>query len=254
MKPMLATPISNERFLNVCSDDQWAIQGKINGRRLCCESSGTSVQGWGRDGQRSDVPPAISRALEGVVGTVDGELVNGTLWLFDQVTDGSFATRIASLSLIAHEHNWIADAKSPVRLVTTVVGEISKLGFAQHLLSLPVEGVIARDLTRRYEHKRSSGLLKLRYVHSVDCVVMAVRPTGRDNIVVGLYENDTLVEIGPVVAPRNPVQVGDVVEVEYQSATAARHLVMPTKPRLRTDKLPEECTIDQLVYLSDVIL
>jgi hypothetical protein len=29
---------------------------------------------------------------------------------------------------------------------------------------------------------------------------------------------------------------------------------MPTKPRLRTDKLPEECTIDQLVYLSDVIL
>jgi hypothetical protein len=118
------------------------------------------------------------------------------------------------------------------------------------------EGVIFRRLDAGYIQKRSSNLLKYKFRHDADCVVTALGTKGKANMALGLMSCGSLVDVGECSAltgDQHRIRVGDVVTVTYLYASSDRRLVQPTKPRLRRDKDPADCTIDQLFYPTKTV-
>ena len=107
---------------------------------------------------------------------------------------------------------------------------------------------------------RSPGILKAKFVKTVDCVVLGLRRNGKDNVVIGLHDADgTMVDIGEVTGlagDGNTLKVGEVCEVQYLYAVdpLRPRLVQPTRPTRRTDKTPDECTLDQIQFTDKTVL
>jgi len=113
------------------------------------------------------------------------------------------------------------------------------------------EGLIFRQLDAPYREGRSKDLIKIKFRHTVDCVVTDLRRDKKANMALGLFDDSQLVEVAECTAlagDKNRIRIGDVVEVTYLYASADNRLVQPTKPVIRTDKFARECTLDQLVY------
>ena len=142
------------------------------------------------------------------------------------------------------------------------------------------EGVMAKSWSSPYEQgTRSKYWLKIKTTTTVDCVIIGYTHESRviSALALGLYDDGRLVFIGRVgtgfteefltdlkrdldrimvETPPVPVRVDTtpvvwvkpeiVCEVEYLEVTLNRHLRAPVFRRLRDEKRPEECTIDQL--------
>jgi bifunctional non-homologous end joining protein LigD len=156
-----------------------------------------------------------------------------------------------------------------------------------------LEGVVAKKKGSIYEQgARSGSWLKLKQLRSCDCLILGYTKGSGDRsetfgaLLLGLYDNEALVYVGKVgtgfshstletlserfqqlktnAAPFSVdlpneitwLQPQIVCEVSYQTVTKDGRLRMPRFSGLRGDKLPSECTIDQLerdellVYLS----
>ncbi|MDD1674208.1 MAG: non-homologous end-joining DNA ligase [Methanomicrobiales archaeon] len=147
-----------------------------------------------------------------------------------------------------------------------------------------LEGVMAKRKNSRYEPGRRSGnWLKIKKIRSLDAVVFGfTRGTGNRSstfgaLILGVYDGENPVYIGKVGtgfsvadtirftgqltdlrAPGPTLTEADepgkiiwvrpslVVEVAYQAITHDHRLRMPRFIRTRIDKLPRDCTIDQL--------
>jgi bifunctional non-homologous end joining protein LigD len=146
-----------------------------------------------------------------------------------------------------------------------------------------LEGVMAKKKDSPYEPgARSSNWLKIKKLRSCDCVVLGytkgsgARTGTFGALLLGLYSDKQLVYVGKVgtgfsqtmldklskrfqqlktdTAPVN-VDITDeitwlkpelVCEVTYQMVTKDKRLRMPRFTGLRSDKLPSECTMDQI--------
>jgi bifunctional non-homologous end joining protein LigD len=146
-----------------------------------------------------------------------------------------------------------------------------------------LEGVMAKKKDSPYEPRaRSSNWLKIKKLRSCDCVVLGytkgsgARTGTFGALLLGLYSDKQLVYVGKVgtgfsqtmldklskrfqklktdTAPVN-VDITDeitwlkpelVCEVTYQMVTKDKRLRMPRFTGLRSDKLPSECTMDQI--------
>lgn len=147
-----------------------------------------------------------------------------------------------------------------------------------------VEGIMAKRKYSLYTPGiRSSDWLKIKKLHSCDCVIFGYT-TGKGQrsaafgaLILGLYEGDMPVYVGKVgtgfsqktikqlMATFKRLQTRDqtfeevdltekitwlkpelICEVEYQTTTEELKLRMPRFRLLRTDKRPNECTIDQI--------
>ena len=76
---------------------------------------------------------------------------------------------------------------------------------------------------------------------------------GKDNLLLGVYRDGEMVEVGKVSAltgdgPR--VSIGDVVTVKVLYASAAGKLYLPVTPHLRTDKSRTDCGYEQIIALQ----
>lgn len=149
-----------------------------------------------------------------------------------------------------------------------------------------LEGIVAKRLDSVYEPgKRSRSWRKIKVVHEVDAVIVGWRPGAGHrqraigSIVLGLYDGGELRYVGSVgsgfddrslaamaellahyVTPQPPIDVSvvpsadeivwatpDLVAVvEYREVTSALHLRAPVFKGMRSDKSPDECTLDQL--------
>ncbi len=151
-----------------------------------------------------------------------------------------------------------------------------------------LEGVVAKRKDSRYEEGfRTGSWLKIKKLKTCDCIIFGytrgenVRAETFGALLLGLYNEDKQpVYIGKVgtgftedmlrlllakfekinrdEAPFKP-ETGDVVtwlepkivcEVVYQVVTKDGKLRMARFKRLRADKLPEQCTIDQLMQVQ----
>jgi DNA ligase D-like protein (predicted 3'-phosphoesterase) len=155
--------------------------------------------------------------------------------------------------------------------------------YYQVALEKGLEGVVAKKKGSFYEPgARSGSWLKIKKLRSCDCVVLGytkgsgVRLETFGALLLGLYSGEKLVYVGKVgtgfsqamletllerfqqlktnTAPFN-VDVPDevtwlkpelVCEVTYQTVTRDGRLRMPRFSGLRSDKLPSECTVDQI--------
>jgi ATP-dependent DNA ligase len=149
------------------------------------------------------------------------------------------------------------------------------------------EGVIAKELNAAYVPGKRKGMVKVKRVRTIDCVILGWRPGKEEgtvgSLILGLYEKGgKLIPIGhtsglkakekrELVAELAPYETGEkgsgdpsrwdanrelewfslrpelVVEVTYDHTSGGRIRHGSKIVRWREDKKPRDCTIDQLV-------
>jgi bifunctional non-homologous end joining protein LigD len=286
-KPMLAADTdvnrlvtTDERRPGLDRDDAWCYQQKYNGDRVLVAITLGQVDVFGRDGQRSQwrhkfatrAHQVAYRALAapdiGIHHVVlDGELMpDGTMVVFDVVhLEGGTPPRLSAvqpsdpyrqrLRNLTELFDLWAPPDTMFRLAPTAVGTEAKLALALDCVRRHTEGVMARRLDSVYRPGvRSQHLLKLKFIHDADLVVMSIGFEGRDNVVLGAYTPDgTLIEVGRASAHgKGTFAKGDVLVVRYNYMSRDGRLTGPRILRKRTDKRAAECTTDQLFYSQEV--
>ena len=151
---------------------------------------------------------------------------------------------------------------------------------------LETEGVIAKELDGAYLPGQRKGMLKIKHVRTIDCVVLGWRPGKHEgtvgSLILGLYRPDGVLQpVGhssglaakekkELVERLAPYETGErgsadpsrwagdrelewrglrpelVVEIAYDTKSPGRIRHGTRILRWRTDKAPRECTIDQL--------
>ena len=153
-------------------------------------------------------------------------------------------------------------------------------------LLLSGEGVIAKELDATYKPGQRKGMVKVKRVRTIDCVVMGWRPGKHEgtvgSLILGLYDNGRLRPIGhtsglkakekkELVKTLAGYETGEkgsgdpsrwdadrelewfelrpelVVEVTYDHTSGGRIRHGSKIVRWRDDKAPKDCKIDQLV-------
>ncbi|MDD1756141.1 MAG: non-homologous end-joining DNA ligase [Methanomassiliicoccales archaeon] len=142
-----------------------------------------------------------------------------------------------------------------------------------------IEGVMAKRIDSVYEEgRRSPSWIKVKTTRTLDCIIVGytseLRPLS--SLALGLADAGSIIFVGkvgtgftdafmeslkerldairvaeaPVVNPTDQLVTWThpemVCEVEYLEVTPQLHLRAPSFKRLRDDKLPEDCTIDQI--------
>jgi ATP-dependent DNA ligase len=199
-----------------------------------------------------------------------------------KLTGKPFAERRAALEeLIAAAPGRKKTASGSVEL-TPLVKTAAK---AEPLL-LSGEGVIAKELDAIYKPGQRKGMVKVKRVRTIDCVIVGWRPGKEEgtvgSLILGLYEKGKLRPIGhtsglkakekrELVKTLKPYETGDkgsgdpsrwdanrdlqwyalrpelVVEVTYDHTSGGRIRHGSKIVRWREDKAPKDCKIDQLV-------
>lgn len=261
MKPQLSTTMSQERLLEVCADPDWVVAEKMNGHRLLVEFTSTTIRGYARNGNLVSIPVRVLNALAPLGRSetnglfLDGELItkNGIAryHVFDVIIgdDLPFGARWEALAGISDSLGW-NDPNGVIQLVRTVSDMVEKVRYVQTLIRNAAEGIIARDVNAVYEPgHRSKFCCKYKLVKTVDAIVTEVGRDGKDNLILGLHDGDGMVEIGAVSALTGDgplANLNDIVEVTYLAVGVNGKLIQPVTPRLRKDKNPEDCTLDQI--------
>lgn len=147
-----------------------------------------------------------------------------------------------------------------------------------------LEGVIAKKKASPYLDGRSSLWLKVKMENTVDCVIIGMTQKNREvsSLALGLYDNKILkfigkvgtgfsekmltqlshllkkdknLEIKPVsgILPKDliPVTPNMVCEVKFLEVTHDCRLRVPVFIKLRDDKLPNDCLLEQLDQNND---
>jgi len=199
-----------------------------------------------------------------------------------KLTGKPFAERRAALEQL------IADApgrkKSASRSVE--VTPLYKTAKSAEPLLLSGEGVIAKQLDAVYKPGQRKGMVKVKRVRTIDCVVMGWRPGKHEgtvgSLILGLYDDGKLRPIGhtsglkakekkELVKTLKPYETGEtgsgdpsrwdanrelewfslrpelVVEVTYDHTSGGRIRHGSKIVRWREDKSPRDCKFEQLV-------
>jgi ATP-dependent DNA ligase len=199
-----------------------------------------------------------------------------------KLTGRPFAERRAELEML------IADAPGRKKSASgsVEVTPLYKTAKSAEPLLLSGEGVIAKELDAVYKPGQRKGMVKVKRVRTIDCVVMGWRPGKHEgtvgSLILGLYEKSKLRPIGhtsglnakekkELVKTLAGYETGEkgsgdpsrwdsdrelewfelrpelVVEVTYDHTSGGRIRHGSKIVRWRDDKAPKDCTIDQLV-------
>lgn len=237
--------------------DAWAMEQKLDGVRCIAHYDGT-VRFCSHTGNTllSGVRhhAALGDELAGVPLSVvlDCELMDsGDLWVFDllsmagqSTTDLPFSER--RMLLVRLFDSWSPDR---IRLVDSFTDADDKRALWERVLSSGAEGVVVKRLKGTYSAKgRSRDVLKIKVTKTIDVVIVGF---GHDTVsaLLALEKDGFLADIGKCsLLGKPPVELGDVIEVEYLYCVDPKspRLYQPRMLRKRPDKTPVECGWDQL--------
>jgi ATP-dependent DNA ligase len=131
-----------------------------------------------------------------------------------------------------------------------------KTALIQRLKEINAEGFVAKELAAPYRPADNNQRFNYRYKFwkMLDAVVIGdstkrVEGKLRDSVRLGCFApNGFLKDIcGSTKKSAFVLKPGDVVEIEYLYGTGTLDVVQPTILRMRDDKRPEECTLDQII-------
>lgn len=240
-----------ESYIN---NDSFYISQKMDGHRMIVKT-GEELVCYTRQGLERDVPTSVAAALGSVKSewTFDGEYLNGTYYVFDLISTPkgdirkwAWCDRQAILQTIAKK-------VGNIHLVEQISGTSNKQKFYEDCEASTVEGVVFAKKDARYRSGKTPNLLKYKFMKDIDCIVVAAGISGKSNFMLGLMRDGEIVEVGKVSALTGDgpkISVGDVVTVSVLYATVAGKLYLPVKPKIRTDKSPEECGYEQIQALQ----
>jgi ATP-dependent DNA ligase len=249
MKAQLAKATNNPtQYLN---SDQWAMQQKIDGWRMILECGSEGIKTLNRNGDPLKCPAAITRSFKDFTThwIFDGELLDDTYYIFDvlEIPTGNIQSWELSRR---YELLYMLEDKFPdnVKLLPLIVeGKEERL---EEYKEAGLEGVVFKLLSAEYLNKRTSAFLKYKFIKQVDCVILDAGFNEKDNFVLGMFNGVEYVDVGKVSSLTGDgpkAQIGNVVQVDILYVTDGNRLYQPVKPKIRTDKKPEECSVDQLL-------
>ena len=280
MKAQLATPLEHVHVKQYVQSDEWWVEQKLDGQRFLVLVAEGEISAFNRNGVEMTLPDQIaadfvSFKTADTMWHFDGELVDGEYHIFDVLwagdtcdggmTDKPFEQRRNRLEKIFSF--WEPDHCHLVRCAKT---ETEKADLVVKLERECSEGAVLKKRTATYnvQGKRVKTWLKLKFVQCADVIVMELERGGKPQAVtIGMMQepniwitnydeaDNKLVEVAGCKVPANlELEVGDVLEVRYLYATSDNKLTQPIFVRKRTDKQPEECTMnDQLKFSSKVV-
>lgn len=243
------------------SDDGWWFEPKLDGHRLLVHVVDNVPRVLNRRGDLYTYRSpgrVIDCFRSGFSGewVLDGELIGDRLYLFDVLRVGQDMTRAPYRERRAVLEQlfeiWDPPTDWPIRLVPVARTTAEKRAMAQECVDTGAEGVMIKNPDSPYaQGRRSHGMLKAKFLSTVDLVVTEVNRQGKDSIGVSVVNPaGELVEVGALDVQGKPgVKRGDVVEARYAYAhPVSKRLVGAVLLRVRHDKAPQECTIDQLQF------
>lgn len=257
--PMLAKVVDPERVPALIADDRWVAQLKLDGDRGVLAMRDGKVAMFNRQGQpkKSNVAAAHLAPFAGLEGdwTFDGEIVGRTYHVFDLISapgmlpNAPFTARQAYLESTLAQ---LAPNPDDVRLVPTAVGSDAKQALRDNAKANRDEGVIFRRAAAAYDNgRRSDVLLKDKFLKEADCVVTAIHPE-KQSVELSVRDwEGRLVPVGQVsTIGKGDVTIGSVVEATflYVHNVSEPRMVQPRIARLRHDKTPDECSIEQFQH------
>lgn len=267
MKAQLAEPVDRSTLDRYVRDDRWVMSQKVDGVRLLVSVEDGKVRLLNRKGDplTKAVPPGIARQAAQLPGSwcLDGELFDGTLYVFDLPSAGNTIDPSDPYEVRRHALERIFEVWQPTGIVLLPVARTpeQKAQLVANVEAAAGEGVMLNDADARYRPgQRSRAVLKVKFWNSCDCFVTAVRLNGKDNMSLAVFDEHgterKVAECTALAGDGGRIQVGDVVEVKYLYAVDRQQprLVQPTYPKIRTDKDAAECLLDQLHFTNKMIL
>lgn len=265
--PMLATSFKGLDIRPYLEGARWVIQQKFDGNRVMIVwRPGAAPQFITRNGTvYTKRIPAWLKLLARPEGNasstfiLDGELVGEAFYAFD-LLEVHFADvgdarpyRERRQALVKEFTARPAIAGRRVVVVPEADTQEDKALFVEQALQQKCEGVVIKDAEQAYYFgRRSPGWLKVKFERTADVIVIGVRTDGKESAIIALRDGSKVREVGKVSLlgkeKRQEVRPGMVVEVKYLYASDDHILQQPRILRVRDDKAPVECTVDQLVY------
>lgn len=270
IKPMLAESTRVKDLNQYVNDDEWVMEQKLDGDRLLIHIENGAPQAMSRRGEpyTKHVPDQILADCSGPQWegewVLDGELLDGTYFIFDLphvVRNGE--QFIGDRSPWSARHFLLTQlfaAWKPVncQLVFTATSLADKAQLVHDVVTQDGEGVMVKHAENRYLPGRSDKMLKAKFTSTLEAFILQVGRGGKRSISVGLYnDKGDVVDVGNVtMSDRNleRVSVGNVVEVRYLYCGAGNRLYQPAYIKIRDDKTPAECTMDQLKFVNKAVL
>lgn len=255
---MLCKPLGNTDPMKLVASDRWAVEPKVNGKRLLIDGTGDNPVAYNKEGDRTVLPLVLRPMAEKLVrvnAILDGELIGNIFYPFDMPQLGTTFDRSAEwrkrrLAVEAFVHR----VKMPeVKLLPAAGSPKKKQQVIDRVWAGGFEGIVFKRVDSRYEPgQRTGSWTKWKNVRTVDCVI-AHFATDKHSMDLAVYhpEMDCFVLIGSCSrfegdAPK--AKLGDVIEVAYLNAGDPDEptLNQAHAKKLRDDKKPESCLFDQL--------
>lgn len=264
-------------------DDNWVLEQKLDGHRILLvagpDGTPTAITRNG-DIYSKRLPKAVQNfrfpTEDGVNWVLDGELVGDTYWVFDMpgyphldFSQGGMLTEVQALTEATPYPLWLrrqlleafmANVDNPFKLVPQARTPAEKVALSEAALKNNYEGLVLKKRDAVYNSGgRTPDWIKVKFVTTIDCIVMNVRDDNKDSVRLGLLDGmGSLVEVGRASLigkeKKATIQVGDVIELKYLYAGANGRLYQPTILRKRDDKPMDQCTTDQLKYVNKDVL
>lgn len=261
----LANKIEFAKINDLLGDDNWCWEQKLDGVRLALLVNEGEVSAINRRGIATVLPDrALAAAFAGTRGQwiLDGEWIERTFWIFDLPTAPGvelgtpYRLRRDALDAIVPT---LTERTPMIRLLPSHRTPEAKFAIAKWVLEHNAEGLMLKDLRAPYRcgPKRYNTMLKAKLVDTADCVVMEVGREGKQSVSVGLFDGETLIDVGSVKVTDRllaTLKPGDVIEVSYLYATEDRRLYQSQLRGVRSDKLAAECSIGQLKFTDRSVL
>ena len=265
VRPMLLTPASENDLEWLIKSDDWAVQQKMNGTRLCIQvTADGTVIGTNRSGGECSVPVPVVNALQSFnhVITLDGELVNGVFHVFDilcfngkDLTDDYLAGRFAVL-----EQVYVKINDKSIQIVPFMVTETMKKAFVDQMKLERKEGVVFKKMDGRYVAGKElniskSSAIKVKFYSEGSFIAESWNE--KSSIALSAFKNGDRVHVGNVTVPekyKKQIVIGGIVSVRYLYATDASVLYQSNlNPDdngsvVRNDIPLSDCVIEQLKY------
>lgn len=258
--PMLAEVLNDSiRLDEIVRDNAYAIEQKFDGHRIMlhCGKDG-KLRVTGRHGRLSqhhwrlqdEIWTANLEALKGRSVVLDAELIGDRAYIFDAPyiegliqPSSPFVERRTALEILYE----MAGFNSSFRLVANARTEGDKAHLVMQCILQKAEGVIIKRLDAPYISGRTDAMLKYKFTKTVDAIITDMHTEGKNNATLSVYRDGELVEIGRCsLHGKEPVEIGQVAEIEYLYFSDDGRLVQPVFRFTRDDKASEECTYDQL--------
>jgi bifunctional non-homologous end joining protein LigD len=254
--PQLLNPIDEKAVERLLKDPCWALQEKLDGRRVVVRKAGAEIQGINRKGLLIGLPSPIVIGAHKIGNDfiLDGECVGDVLYAFDLLEwDGEdyrpkpYQHRFIKLSNLVNKPD-----SSHIEFLVTATDAAGKERLFRQLRAAKKEGVVFKRLDAPYTPGRpNSGGTQLKHKFYATCSAVVSKVNDKRSVELLLLNGKRWISVGNVTIPANfnVPAVGEVVEVRFLYAfRESNALYQAVYLGPRQDVEPHECVLSQLKY------